>query len=108
MGADLADKIKRISIEIYQTAAAFALIKGIIIADTRFEFGLDDDGTLTLMDEVLTPDSSRLADRRLPSRLRRRAQPTWLRQAVCLRLAGNRAHQRQTLGQNRTGPAPAR
>jgi phosphoribosylaminoimidazole-succinocarboxamide synthase len=59
VGADLADKIKRISIEIYQTAAAFALTKGIIIADTKFEFGLDQDGTLTLMDEVLTPDSSR-------------------------------------------------
>ena len=59
VGADLAEKIKRISIEIYQTAAAFALTKGIIIADTKFEFGLDDDGTLTLMDEVLTPDSSR-------------------------------------------------
>ena len=59
VGADLSEKIKRISIEIYQTAAAFALTKGIIIADTKFEFGLDDDGTLTLMDEVLTPDSSR-------------------------------------------------
>ena len=59
VGADLAEKIKRISIAIYQTAAAFALTKGIIIADTKFEFGLDGDGTLTLMDEVLTPDSSR-------------------------------------------------
>jgi phosphoribosylaminoimidazole-succinocarboxamide synthase len=59
VGADLAEKIKRISIAIYQTAAAFALTKGIIIADTKFEFGLDQDGTLTLMDEVLTPDSSR-------------------------------------------------
>ena len=59
VGADLAEKIKRISIDIYQTAAAFALTKGIIIADTKFEFGLDDNGTLTLMDEVLTPDSSR-------------------------------------------------
>ena len=59
VGADLAEKIKRISIELYQTAAAFALNKGIIIADTKFVFGLDGDGTLTLMDEVLTPDSSR-------------------------------------------------
>ena len=59
VGTDLAEKIKRISIEIYQTAAAFALTKGIIIADTKFEFGLDENGTLTLMDEVLTPDSSR-------------------------------------------------
>ncbi len=59
VGADLAEKIKRISVQIYQEAAAFALTKGIIIADTKFEFGLDDNGTLTLMDEVLTPDSSR-------------------------------------------------
>ena len=59
VGPELAAQIKKISIEIYQTAAAFALTKGIIIADTKFEFGLDDNGTLTLMDEVLTPDSSR-------------------------------------------------
>jgi phosphoribosylaminoimidazole-succinocarboxamide synthase len=48
-----------VSIRLYETAAAIALNKGIIIADTKFEFGLDADGTLTLMDEVLTPDSSR-------------------------------------------------
>ena len=59
VGAELAAQIKKISIDIYQTAAAFALTKGIIIADTKFEFGLDENGTLTLMDEVLTPDSSR-------------------------------------------------
>ena len=59
VGPELAAKIKKISIEIYKEAAAFALTKGIIIADTKFEFGLDEHGTLTLMDEVLTPDSSR-------------------------------------------------
>ncbi|HXE23035.1 MAG TPA: phosphoribosylaminoimidazolesuccinocarboxamide synthase [Rhodoferax sp.] len=59
VGPGLAAQIKKISIEIYKTAAAFALGKGIIIADTKFEFGLDEHGTLTLMDEVLTPDSSR-------------------------------------------------
>ena len=59
VGPELAAQIKKISLEIYQTAAAFALTKGIIIADTKFEFGLAEDGTLTLMDEVLTPDSSR-------------------------------------------------
>ena len=59
VGSDLAAQIKKISIQIYKEAAAFALTKGIIIADTKFEFGLDDKGTLTLMDEVLTPDSSR-------------------------------------------------
>jgi len=59
VGPGLAAQIKKISIALYQSAAAFALTKGIIIADTKFEFGLDADGTLTLMDEVLTPDSSR-------------------------------------------------
>jgi phosphoribosylaminoimidazole-succinocarboxamide synthase len=59
VGPDLAAQIRKISIEIYEEAAAFALTKGIIIADTKFEFGLDENGTLTLMDEVLTPDSSR-------------------------------------------------
>ena len=59
VGPELAEKIKKISIKIYKEAAAFALTKGIIIADTKFEFGLDEQGTLTLMDEVLTPDSSR-------------------------------------------------
>ncbi len=59
IGAPLAAKIRDVSIRLYQTAANFALTKGIIIADTKFEFGLDEDGVLTLMDEVLTPDSSR-------------------------------------------------
>ncbi len=59
VGPQLAAEIKRVSIAIYRAAAAFALTKGIIIADTKFEFGLDEQGTLTLMDEVLTPDSSR-------------------------------------------------
>ncbi len=59
VGPALAAQIRDLSIEIYQAAAAIALTKGIIIADTKFEFGLDADGTLTLMDEVLTPDSSR-------------------------------------------------
>ncbi|HSV36125.1 MAG TPA: phosphoribosylaminoimidazolesuccinocarboxamide synthase [Ramlibacter sp.] len=59
IGPALAAKIRDISIAIYQEAAAIALAKGMIIADTKFEFGLDDAGTLVLMDEVLTPDSSR-------------------------------------------------
>ena len=59
IGLDLATRVRDISIQLYQRAADFALSKGIIIADTKFEFGLDADGTLTLMDEVLTPDSSR-------------------------------------------------
>jgi len=59
IGQDLAERVRDISIQLYQRAADLALGKGIIIADTKFEFGLDADGTLTLMDEVLTPDSSR-------------------------------------------------
>ncbi len=59
IGADLAERVRAISIQLYSSAAEIALAKGIIIADTKFEFGLDEDGTLTLMDEVLTPDSSR-------------------------------------------------
>ena len=59
VGADLAARVREISIRLYETAAEIALRKGIIIADTKFEFGLAPDGTLTLMDEVLTPDSSR-------------------------------------------------
>ena len=59
IGADLAGRIRDISLAIYQAASAIAAKKGIIIADTKFEFGLDQDGTLVLMDEVLTPDSSR-------------------------------------------------
>jgi phosphoribosylaminoimidazole-succinocarboxamide synthase len=59
IGLELAEKVRDVSIQLYQRAADFALSKGIIIADTKFEFGLDEQGTLTLMDEVLTPDSSR-------------------------------------------------
>ncbi|MFG6469267.1 phosphoribosylaminoimidazolesuccinocarboxamide synthase [Roseateles sp. BYS87W] len=59
VGPELAARVRDISIQLYQRAADFALTKGIIIADTKFEFGLDADGALTLMDEVLTPDSSR-------------------------------------------------
>jgi len=59
IGLDLATRVRALSLQLYQHAATVALAKGIIIADTKFEFGLDKDGTLTLMDEVLTPDSSR-------------------------------------------------
>jgi len=59
IGRELAERVRAVSIALYEQAAAYALTKGIIIADTKFEFGLDADGTLTVMDEVLTPDSSR-------------------------------------------------
>ena len=59
IGKELAEKIRTVSIALYQTAADYAATRGIIIADTKFEFGLDEQGTLHLMDEVLTADSSR-------------------------------------------------
>jgi phosphoribosylaminoimidazole-succinocarboxamide synthase len=59
IGHELAEAMSAVSIRIYQHAVEHAAERGIIIADTKFEFGLDGDGTLTLMDEVLTPDSSR-------------------------------------------------
>ncbi len=59
LGKDLAEKVAKVSLRLYQEAAEYALTKGIIIADTKFEFGLDAAGELYLIDEVLTPDSSR-------------------------------------------------
>jgi phosphoribosylaminoimidazole-succinocarboxamide synthase len=59
IGSELSERVRAVSIRLYSEAAAYALSRGIVIADTKFEFGLDDHGTLTLMDEVLTPDSSR-------------------------------------------------
>jgi phosphoribosylaminoimidazole-succinocarboxamide synthase len=59
IGADRAAQVRDVALRLYTEAAAYALTRGIVIADTKFEFGLDEHGTLTLMDEVLTPDSSR-------------------------------------------------
>lgn len=59
LGKELADKVAKVSLRLYQEAAEYALTRGIIIADTKFEFGLDASGELYLIDEVLTPDSSR-------------------------------------------------
>lgn len=59
IGDDLAVEIRRVTLALYKAAAEYAESKGVVIADTKFEFGLDRDGTLHLMDEVLTPDSSR-------------------------------------------------
>jgi phosphoribosylaminoimidazole-succinocarboxamide synthase len=59
VGPELAARVKAISIRLYSEAAEYARTKGIIIADTKFEFGVDDQGGLFLIDEVLTPDSSR-------------------------------------------------
>jgi len=59
VGAALAAKVRAVSIQLYSEAAAYALTRGIIIADTKFEFGTDESGKLYLIDEILTPDSSR-------------------------------------------------
>jgi phosphoribosylaminoimidazole-succinocarboxamide synthase len=59
LGRELAEQVRDVSLKLYTEAAAYALERGIIIADTKFEFGTDADGTLILIDEALTPDSSR-------------------------------------------------
>jgi len=59
LGNDIAAQVRDVSLRIYKEAATYALERGIIIADTKFEFGLDDNGKLVLIDEALTPDSSR-------------------------------------------------
>ena len=59
VGAELASKVRAASLQLYSEATAYALTKGIVIADTKFEFGVDGAGTLYLIDEILTPDSSR-------------------------------------------------
>ena len=76
----LAERVRDVSIAVYARAAEHARTRGIILADTKFEFGLDADGTLTLADEVLTPDSSRFwpADGYEPGR----AQPSFDKQYV--------------------------
>jgi phosphoribosylaminoimidazole-succinocarboxamide synthase len=70
VGAETVARLKHLSIEMYKRAAEYALIKGIIIADTKFEFGILPDGRMIVVDEVLTPDSSRFwpLDQYLPGR----------------------------------------
>jgi len=80
LGPGLAERLKSRSIDLYSTAAGHARPQGIIIADTKFEFGHAEDGTLLLIDEVLTPDSSRFwpADRYEPGR----GQPSFDKQPL--------------------------
>jgi phosphoribosylaminoimidazole-succinocarboxamide synthase len=59
VGTDIAEQVRELSLTLYRFAADYALTRGIIIADTKFEFGTLDDGRLILIDEILTPDSSR-------------------------------------------------
>jgi phosphoribosylaminoimidazole-succinocarboxamide synthase len=94
---DLATRLRDVSVAVYQRAAEHARERGIILADTKFELGLDVDGTLTLADEVLTPDSSRFwpADGYQPGR----PQPSFDKQFVRDWAAGS--------GWDKTEPAPA-
>lgn len=62
IGADLTSQVEKAALKLYLAASEIAEKRGIILADTKFEFGLDENGTLTLMDEALTPDSSRFWD----------------------------------------------
>ena len=96
LGRDMAEKVKNASLTIYKECAAYALTRGVIIADTKFEFGLDDKGTLTLIDEALTPDSSRFwpADSYKPGS----SPPSYDKQYVRDYLEG--------LGWNKKPPAP--
>ena len=97
VGTELAETVKAHAVRLYSAAAAHALERGIIIADTKFEFGLDADGNLTLIDEILTPDSSRFwpADEYTPGK----NPPSFDKQFVRDYL--------ETLDWDKTPPAPA-
>lgn len=97
IGTEAADKLKSLSLEIYRSASEYALGRGIIIADTKFEFGLDKDGNILLIDEVLTPDSSRFwsAETYEPGH----AQPSFDKQFLREYL--------ETLDWNKQPPAPS-
>ena len=97
VGKEAAEKLKTLSLAIYNNASAYALEKGIIIADTKFEFGLDPQGRILLVDEVLTPDSSRFwsAEKYEPGH----AQPSFDKQFVREYL--------ETLDWDKLPPAPA-
>jgi phosphoribosylaminoimidazole-succinocarboxamide synthase len=93
----LATRVRDVSLAVYEHAAAHALSQGIILADTKFELGLDEEGVLTLGDEVCTPDSSRFwpADEYEPGR----GQPSFDKQFV--------RDWASSTGWDRTPPAPA-
>lgn len=97
VGHETAAYLKAISLALYKTAAAYALTKGIIIADTKFEFGTDSNGKIQLIDEVLTPDSSRFweADKYLPGRSQASFDKQFVREYL------------ETLDWDKTPPAPA-
>jgi len=97
VGEDIATQVRDVSIKLYESAAQYALTKGIVIADTKFEFGLDDKGTLTLIDEVLTPDSSRFwpADNYTPGKNPSSFDKQYIRDYL------------ETLDWNKKAPGPA-
>jgi phosphoribosylaminoimidazole-succinocarboxamide synthase len=97
VGVEITNKLKDLSLQIYQFATDFALTKGIIIADTKFEFGLDENDEILLVDEVLTPDSSRFwaAEKYQAGK----SQPSFDKQFVRDYL--------ETLDWNKQPPAPA-
>jgi len=100
LGRPIAERLRELSLVVYRVGRDHAATRGIIIADTKFEFGFDGDGTLLLIDEVLTPDSSRFwpADRYQPGR----SQPSFDKQPLRDYLAELRA-----LGQwNGEAPPP--
>jgi phosphoribosylaminoimidazole-succinocarboxamide synthase len=96
VGGERFEELERISIELYRTAAEFAAGKGIIIADTKFELGLDEQGSVVLGDEAFTPDSSRFwpADEYEPGG----AQPSYDKQFV--------RDYAESLGWDKTAPGP--
>ena len=96
LGAELTARLHRLSREIYESGVAWAKERGIIIADTKFEFGRDDEGRLHLIDEVLTPDSSRFwpADDYAPGRLQASFDKQFVRDYL------------ETLDWDRNPPAP--
>lgn len=97
IGKDMTVQVAKVAIELYSQAAEYALTKGIIIADTKFEFGLDEQGVLHVMDEVLTPDSSRFWP--LESYQIGRNPPSYDKQYVRDWL--------ESIGWDKTPPAPA-
>ena len=101
LGPELANRLRKLSLEIYAAGRDYAETRGIIVADTKFEFGIDSDGTLRLIDEVLTPDSSRFwpGDAYQPGR----SQPSFDKQPLRDYLAGLR----EGGGWNGEPPPPA-
>ena len=106
VGAELAAQVRDVAIRALQRGGRrIALTKGIIIADTKFEFGLDADGTLTLMDEVLTPDSSRFwpvegyaRGRRNPPSYDKQFVRDWLEACASTAGPGTRRRRRRAAG----------